>query len=50
MRRSMHWPIRGTFGLGVDAIVFLRNSFFTQFTDVTQRVPQLRFYAQFDVR
>ncbi len=43
-------PIRGTFGLGVDAIVFLRNSFFTQFTDVTQRVPQLRLYAQFDVR
>ncbi len=43
-------PIRGTFGLGVDGIVFLRNSFFTQFTDVTQRVPQLRLYAQFDVR
>ncbi len=43
-------PIRGTFGLGVDGIVFLRNSFFTQFTDITQRVPQLRLYAQFDVR
>ena len=43
-------PISGTFGLGVDGIVFLRNSFFTQFTDVTQRVPQLRLYAQFDVR
>ena len=43
-------PIKGTFGLGGDAIVFLRNSFYTHFVDVTQRVPQLRFYAQFDVR
>jgi hypothetical protein len=43
-------PIKGTFGLGADGIVFLRNSLYTQFTDVSQRVPQLRLYAQFDVR
>ena len=43
-------PIKGTFGLGVDGLMFLRNSFFTQFTNVQQRVPQLRLYAQFDVR
>ena len=43
-------PIKGTFGLGVDGVVFLRNSFYTQFTNVRQRVPQLRLFAQFDVR
>ncbi len=43
-------PIKGTFGLGAGVVVFLRNSFYTHFTDVSQRVPQLRIYAQFDVR
>ncbi len=43
-------PIKGTFGLGAGGVVFLRNSFYTHFTDVSQRVPQLRIYAQFDVR
>ena len=43
-------PISGTFGLAADWMLFLRNSFFTDFTNVTQRVPQFRAYAMFNVR
>ena len=43
-------PIAGTFGLGADWVLFLRNSYFTNFTNVTQRVPQFRAYAMFNVR
>lgn len=37
-------PIRGTFGVGADAAVSLRNSYFRKFPDTDQRNPQLRLY------
>jgi hypothetical protein len=40
-------PVRGNFGLGLDAFVFLRNSYYTfeDFEDITQRNPQIRIYG-----
>ena len=37
-------PIRGTLGIGADASVSLRNSYFRKFPDSDTRNPQLRFY------
>jgi hypothetical protein len=39
--------VRGNFGLGLDAFVFLRNSYYTfeDFEDITQRNPQIRIYG-----
>jgi hypothetical protein len=44
-------PISKTFGIGVDAYVYQRDSFFTfdLFDDITQRVPQVRLYGTWDV-
>jgi len=42
-------PLTSKFGIGADAYLFLRNSYFELFDDTSQRVPQLRLYGIWDV-
>ncbi len=39
------WPVFKKWGVGADYFVFLRDSYFKSFPDVTQRNPQLRLFA-----
>jgi hypothetical protein len=44
-------PISSTFGIGADAVFYVRDSFFTfeLFDDIQQRVPQVRLYGTWDI-
>lgn len=37
-------PIRGSLGVGADALISVRNSYFDKFPDVSESNPQLRLY------
>jgi hypothetical protein len=43
-------PVWGTLGIGADASVSLRNSYFIKFPDSRTRNPQLRFYLTWWLR
>jgi len=43
-------PVWGTLGIGADASVSLRNSYFNKFPDTDQRNPQLRLYLTWWLR